>query len=81
MSKLLKKLHKPCDQIDKYDNEPYMKNPLLKLKLADIRKYRRQNQVEQNAVKVINNLSLHPLLNNHFRLCLEQDPVVSKNSR
>ena len=52
MSKLLKKLHKPCDKIDKYDNEPYMKNPLLKLKLADIRKYRRQNQLEQSAVKV-----------------------------
>jgi dynein heavy chain, axonemal len=52
MSKLLKNLHKPCDKLDKYDNEPYMKNPLLKLKLADIRKYRRQSQLEQSAVKV-----------------------------
>lgn len=56
MSNLLRKLHKPCDKIDKYDNEPYMKNPLLKLKLADIRKYRRQTQLEQSAVKVMNNL-------------------------
>lgn len=52
MSRLLKKLHKPCDQLDKYDNEPYMKNPLLKLKLADIRKYRRQSKFEQSGVKV-----------------------------
>lgn len=52
MSKLLKKLHKPCDKLDKYDNEPYMKNPLLKLKLSDIRKYRRQSQLEQSATKV-----------------------------
>lgn len=52
MSNLLKKLHKPCDRLDKYDNEPYMKNPLLKLKLADIRKYRRQTKLEQTASKV-----------------------------
>lgn len=44
MSKYLKNLHKPCDKLDKYDNEPYMKNPLLKLKLDDIRSYRRQSQ-------------------------------------
>lgn len=29
-----------------------MKNPLLKLKLADIRKYRRQSKLEQSASKV-----------------------------
>lgn len=52
MSKLLKKLHKPCDRLDKYDNEPYMKNPLLKLKLADIRSYRHQSALERNAIKV-----------------------------
>lgn len=54
MSRYLKNLHKPCDKIDKYDNEPYMKNPLLKLKLSDIRKYRRQSQLEQSAIKVRN---------------------------
>lgn len=52
MSKLLKKLHKPCDRLDKYDNEPYMKNPLLKLKLADIRHCRHQSALERNAIKV-----------------------------
>lgn len=52
MSRLLKHLHKPCDKLDKYDNEPYMKNPLLKLKLADIRKYRRQSKFEASGSKV-----------------------------
>lgn len=52
MSKNLKKLHKPCDKLDKYDNEPYMKNPLLKLRLEDIRSHRRQSQIELNAMKV-----------------------------
>lgn len=52
MSKYLKNLHKPCDKLDKYDNEPYMKNPLLKLNLAEIRKYRRQSKLEDSAVKV-----------------------------
>lgn len=52
MSKYLKNLHKPCDKLDKYDNEPYMKNPLLKLNLAEIRKYRRQTKLEDSAVKV-----------------------------
>lgn len=52
MSKYLKNLHKPCDKLDKYDNEPYMKNPLLKLNLAEIRKYRRQSKLEDSAIKV-----------------------------
>lgn len=52
MSKYLKNLHKPCDKLDKYDNEPYMKNPLLKLRLADIRNYRKQSVLEQNVSKV-----------------------------
>lgn len=52
MSRFLKNLHKPCDQLDKYDNEPYMKNPLLKLKLSDIREYRRHSKLEQCATKV-----------------------------
>ena len=57
MSKKLKNLHKPCDKLDKYDNEPYMKNPLLKLSLDDIRSYRRQSQIEQSAMKVIEIIS------------------------
>lgn len=53
MSRYLKNLHKPCDKLDKYDNEAYMKNPLLKLKLDDIRSYRRQSkQIEHGAMKV-----------------------------
>lgn len=58
MSKKLKSLHKPCDKLDKYDNEPYMKNPLLKLSLDDIRSYRRQSQIEQSAkvIEIISNI-------------------------
>lgn len=54
MSQFLKKLHKPCDKIDKYDNEPYTKNPLLKLNMSEIRNHRRGTIFEQNAVKVRN---------------------------
>jgi dynein heavy chain, axonemal len=52
MSRYLKSLHKPCDKLDKYDNEPYMKNPLLKLTLEDIRAHRKQNRIEDNALMV-----------------------------
>lgn len=52
MSRFLKNLHKPCDQLDKYDDEPYMKNPLLKLTLSEIRKHRRQSPFEQSTAKV-----------------------------
>lgn len=55
MSKNLKNLHKPCAKLDKYDNEPYMKNSLLKLRLDDIRSYRRQ--IEHGAMKVIGIIS------------------------
>ncbi|KAG5675131.1 hypothetical protein PVAND_005060 [Polypedilum vanderplanki] len=47
MSKYLKNLHKPCDKIDKYDNEPYMKNPLLRLKLPEIKSFRRLSRIEK----------------------------------
>lgn len=52
MSEYLKNLHKPCDKIDKYDNEPYTKNPLLKLNMTEIRNRRRSSAFEQKAVKV-----------------------------
>lgn len=52
MSKYLKNLHKPCDKLDKYDDEPYMKNPLLKLNIDEIRKCRRQSRYENSATKV-----------------------------
>jgi len=52
MSKYLKNLHKPCDKLDKYDNEKYMKNPLLKLNIDEIRSYRRQSRYELSAIKV-----------------------------
>lgn len=52
MSQSLKKLHKPCDKIDKYDNEPYTKNPLLKLNMSEIRNRRRSSVFETRAVKV-----------------------------
>ncbi|CRK98972.1 CLUMA_CG011958, isoform A [Clunio marinus] len=49
MSRYLKNLHKPCDKLDKYDNEP--KSPFLNLKLSDIRKYRRHSQFQQCPLK------------------------------
>lgn len=58
MSKYLKNLHKPCDKLDKYDNESYMQNPLLKLNLDEIRRYRRQSRYELSAIKVSLNYNL-----------------------
>lgn len=52
MSERLKKLYKPCAQLDKYDNEPYMKNPLLKLKMSAIREGRRHSSLQNKAVLV-----------------------------
>lgn len=54
MSKLLKKLHKPCDKLDKYDNEPYMKNPLLKLKMSEVRQQRIRSGLQNRAMQVRN---------------------------
>lgn len=79
MSKYLKNLHKPCDKIDKYDNEPYMKNPLLKLKLSDIRKYRRQSQLEHFAEKVRNSMVFLDF--SSARFVSEQNTIVSKAAR
>ena len=52
MSKRLEKLYKPCAQLDKYDNEPYMKNPLLKLKMSEIREGRRHSSLQNKAALV-----------------------------
>lgn len=52
MSKRLDKLYKPCDQINKYDNEKYMENPLLKFHLNEIRERRHYTFLKQKAALV-----------------------------
>lgn len=52
MSKRLDKLYKPCDKIDKYDNEKYMENPLLKFHLNEIRERRHYTFLKQKAALV-----------------------------
>jgi dynein heavy chain len=52
MSRLLKKLHKPCDDLTKYDNEPYMKNPLLKLKMSEVRQFQIRSSLQNRAIQV-----------------------------
>ncbi|XP_058067045.1 dynein axonemal heavy chain 12 [Anopheles bellator] len=49
MSKRLAKLHKPCDKLDKYDNEPYMQNPLLKLFLSEVKERRHYSFIRRKA--------------------------------
>lgn len=53
MSKRLAKLYRPCDKLDKYDNEPYMKNPLLHIRLSEIRQRRHYSYLQKKAVEVI----------------------------
>jgi dynein heavy chain, axonemal len=52
MSRKLAKLYKPCDKLDKYDNEPYMKNPLLKIHLSQIRERRHCEVLQRRAALV-----------------------------
>lgn len=52
MSKRLDRLYKPCDKIDKYDNEKYMENPLLKFNLNKIRERRHYTFLKQKAALV-----------------------------
>lgn len=52
MSKRLAKLYRPCDKLDKYDNEPYMKNPLLHIRLSEIRQRRHYSYLQKKAVEV-----------------------------
>ncbi|XP_049547176.1 dynein axonemal heavy chain 12 [Anopheles darlingi] len=49
MSKRLAKLHKPCDKLDKYDDEPYMQNPLLKLFLSEVKERRHYSFIRRKA--------------------------------
>ncbi|EAA13034.3 AGAP011441-PA [Anopheles gambiae str. PEST] len=51
MSKRLAKLHKPCDKLDKYDNEPYMQNPLLKLFLSEVKERRHYSFIRRKAAQ------------------------------
>lgn len=52
MSKRLDRLYKPCDKINKYDNEKYMENPLLKFHLNEIRERRHYTFLKQKAALV-----------------------------
>ncbi|XP_055621192.1 dynein axonemal heavy chain 12 [Toxorhynchites rutilus septentrionalis] len=49
MSRRLAKLHKPCDKLDKYDNEPYMQNPLLNLFLSEVKERRHYSFIQRKA--------------------------------
>ncbi|EAT40340.1 AAEL007918-PA [Aedes aegypti] len=49
MSRRLAKLHKPCDRLDKYDNEPYMQNPLLNLFLSEVKERRHYSFIQRKA--------------------------------
>ncbi|EDS37651.1 ciliary dynein heavy chain 11 [Culex quinquefasciatus] len=49
MSRRLAKLHKPCDRLDKYDNEPYMQNPLLNLFLSEVKERRHYTFIQRKA--------------------------------
>lgn len=52
MSKRLAKLFKPCDRLDKYDDEPYTKNPLLHIRLSEIRQKRHYSYLQRKAAEV-----------------------------
>ncbi|EDV95542.1 GH15722 [Drosophila grimshawi] len=54
-SKKLERMHRPPSDITKYDNEPYMKNPLLTFRISDVHERRHYNFLKQRAadIKVI----------------------------
>ncbi|XP_055593622.1 dynein axonemal heavy chain 12 [Uranotaenia lowii] len=51
MSRRLAKLHKPCDKLDRYDNEPYMQNPLLNLFLSEVKERRHYTFIQRKAAQ------------------------------
>lgn len=56
MSKRLAKLFKPCDKLDKYDDEPYTRNPLLHIRLSEIRQKRHYSYLQRKAAEVSNEI-------------------------
>lgn len=52
MSKRTAKLFRPCDKLDKYDDEPYTRNPLLHIRLSEIRQRRHYAYLQRKAMEV-----------------------------
>ncbi|XP_055378973.1 dynein axonemal heavy chain 12 [Condylostylus longicornis] len=51
MSKSLAKLKKPPSDLTKYDNEPYMQNPLLTFRLSDVKDQKHFNYLKKKAAQ------------------------------
>ncbi|XP_017080044.1 dynein heavy chain 12, axonemal [Drosophila eugracilis] len=51
-SKKLERMHRPPADITKYDNEPYMKNPLLKFRISEVHERRHYQFLKQKAADV-----------------------------
>jgi len=51
-TKKLERMHRPASDITKYDNEPYMKNPLLKFRISEVHERRHYQFLKQKAADV-----------------------------
>lgn len=52
MSEFLKYLRKNQYRIDRYDNEAYTRNPLLKFRLSEIKERRHSEHIKRKAASV-----------------------------
>lgn len=52
MSDFTKYLHKKYYRIDKYDDEPYTKNPLLQFQISAIKERRHSEYIKRKAAAV-----------------------------
>lgn len=52
MSDLRKYLHKKRYSDNRYDNEPYTRNPLLKFRISEIKERRHSEQIKHKAAMV-----------------------------
>ncbi|KAH8316762.1 hypothetical protein KR074_004303 [Drosophila pseudoananassae] len=51
-SRKLERMHRPSSDITKYDNEPYMQNPLLKFRISEVHERRHYQFLKQKAADV-----------------------------
>lgn len=59
MTDLTKYFHKKRYQTNKYDNEIYTRNPLLKFKISEIKEKRHAELIKQKAALVMNEVNIH----------------------
>lgn len=51
-SKRLERMHRPCSDITKYDDEEYMKNPLLTFRISEVHERRHYTFLKQRAADI-----------------------------